>query len=339
MAACVLPAVTAAGQAPASGPILNDEERLVAAEAAYERGSRAFRAENYAEAARWYERADELVPAANALIQSIRSYQLDGKPLQAATLAYYLLARHGQNMMKHTAFIHQVAPKAFVATVSCAACRVEFLSREVRYRTFYLEPEMQHRFRVHFETGEQSLNVSGQAGERQTYFVEPPKNQTQAGSLVPPGMRAAHSSAGQPTNSGQADSIKASRDRNNVRRLPPAVFYTTLAAAAAVGGVTIWSWLDTRSKRNAFDSAPTLDGLEAGNQAERRTTILIAATGGAVGLAAIFAAFTDWKGLHRSSKDDETKRKGSDKKHKRKRPRASAGRIAGGGLLTVAGVF
>lgn len=76
----------------------------------------------------------------------------------------------------------------------------------------------------------------------------------------------------------------------------PVIVYVGAGVTAVLAGVTIWSAVDTRSKRNEFDTAPTTQLYDDGVAAQKRTNILIGVTAGvgvATALVGVFAV--KWK--------------------------------------------
>ena len=69
-------------------------------------------------------------------------------------------------------------------------------------------------------------------------------------------------------------------------------------ATLVLAGVTVWSGLDTVAQKNTFEQDPTRqDVLSAGQAAQLRTNLLLAATGGVGLLTAAAAVFlVDWHG-------------------------------------------
>jgi hypothetical protein len=88
--------------------------------------------------------------------------------------------------------------------------------------------------------------------------------------------------------------------------LPPWVFWTGAAVTVALGGVSVWSGLNTQAKDDAYRayagmSGATYDegrrGYESAHDAQTRTNILLGATAGAAAItAAIGLFFTGWNG-------------------------------------------
>jgi hypothetical protein len=69
------------------------------------------------------------------------------------------------------------------------------------------------------------------------------------------------------------------------------------AVTLALGGLTVWSGIDTLQQKDVFDRTPSQNNLDVGRQRETRTNVLLAATAG-VGLAtaAVAILLVDWKG-------------------------------------------
>ena len=71
----------------------------------------------------------------------------------------------------------------------------------------------------------------------------------------------------------------------------PGLFYVGAGLTAVLGGVTVWSGLDTRSKRNEFDANPSAQLYDEGVDAQKRTNILLGVTAAcavATGVVGIF---------------------------------------------------
>jgi hypothetical protein len=77
------------------------------------------------------------------------------------------------------------------------------------------------------------------------------------------------------------------------------------ALSLGAGGVTVWSGLDSKSKRDDFtthfnDKTATQDQLDKGKATEVRTNILLGVTAGLVVLTGVAALFVDWGGNSKS---------------------------------------
>jgi hypothetical protein len=66
-------------------------------------------------------------------------------------------------------------------------------------------------------------------------------------------------------------------------------------ATLAVGGVAVWSGLDTNRARDTFDADPSQTNLDSGRDKQTRTNVLIGATAGLAVLTVATAIFlVDW---------------------------------------------
>jgi hypothetical protein len=88
--------------------------------------------------------------------------------------------------------------------------------------------------------------------------------------------------------------------------LPPWVFWTGAAVTVALGGVSVWSGLNTQAKDDAYRAYVAMPGAtrdegrrgyDAADDAQTRTNVLLGVTAGAAAItAAIGLLFTDWDG-------------------------------------------
>jgi hypothetical protein len=99
---------------------------------------------------------------------------------------------------------------------------------------------------------------------------------------------------------------EAASDRGATPALSPLVFFAAAGVTAALGGVTVWSALNTKAKNDAYEEysarpsatpAESLHGLEDAEDAQQRTNILLAGTGVAAAATLVIGVlFTDWSG-------------------------------------------
>ena len=67
-----------------------------------------------------------------------------------------------------------------------------------------------------------------------------------------------------------------------------------------LGGLTVWSGLDTQSAREDYDAAPSPEGLDEGRAKQRRTNFLLGATAVVgIGTGAIALWLSDWNARER----------------------------------------
>ncbi|MCA9530050.1 MAG: hypothetical protein KC543_07935 [Myxococcales bacterium] len=295
---------------PRSEPTARD--RQGAAEA-YDRGTAAYLRGDYAAAARWFETANRLAPAAAALVQAIKSYQRGGNDLRAASLALQLKAefpddQEGQELADDV--LASAQPQYARIVTSCdARCAIQVDGGLVGFHDFFVVPGVAHEVVANFKTGAVSQTANVPAGQTQRLdFAAPPP---------PPEALAAgaHGSAWQ-----------------RRPKMHPAVFYSLAALTAGSLGATIWSGVDTKSGVSDYEDAAARGDaelarrlLDSGQDKERRTNILI-------GVTSALAAGTVASGLFTRFKSRESDPEAGG---------VSAG-IAparGGGMVSIAGRF
>ena len=99
-----------------------DAQQRQAAAAAFDRGTTAYLQQDYATAARWFETANDLAPAAGALLQAIRAHERAANELRAASLALRLIEQFGEDARAATAaqeVLEELAPKFLRIEVDC----------------------------------------------------------------------------------------------------------------------------------------------------------------------------------------------------------------------------
>jgi hypothetical protein len=280
--------------ADAAEPSVDD---VKAAEADFDAGRESYKAADYVEAAEHFESADGHAPNEKVLELAISARDKAGNQDRAATLAQLGLETYpnSERLKKIAApLVDKAHAELLQVTVECdEACTLLDGTRIVhgppaQRRIVFLTPG-EHTIRAGWSSERTlSQNVTGNAGEAASLtFTAPPvpKNDVSASLSTTPGAdTGVHSS---------------------LRVLPPLYFYIGVGATAVLGGVTIWSGIDTINNpgkdkvRNAcLNNLPTCDSLfNQGTNAELRTNILIAATsvvGVATAVVGIF--FTDFSG-------------------------------------------
>lgn len=280
--------------ADAAEPSVDD---VKAAEADFDAGRESYKAGDYAEAAEHFESADGHAPNEKVLELAISARDKAGNQDRAATLAQLGLETYpnSERLKKIAApLVDKGHAELLQVTVECdEACTLLDGTRIVhgpaaQRRIVFLTPG-DHTIRAGWSSERTlSQNVTGNAGEAASLtFAAPPvpKNDVGASLSTTPGAdTGVHSS---------------------LRVIPPLYFYIGVGATAVLGGVTIWSGIDTLNNpgkdkvRNAcLNNLPTCDSLfNQGTNAELRTNILIAATsvvGVATAVVGIF--FTDFSG-------------------------------------------
>ena len=295
LAASTLSLLPAAGQASAQQAGGASAEQRRAAGEAYRRGSAAYLAENWAQAARWFETAHGLAPAAPALVQAIRAHRRAGSQIRAATLAVRLEALYpdDQEAARTAREVLAEAGQSYVRVdVVCAGCTVSLDETLLEHPSFYVDADTEHRVSGHFDTGDQTETVRAGAGERVELRLEAPARE------------AGITDGGGETTGGGGDTGPAPPGPAPAREgISSTIFWIAASLTVAVSGVTLWSGLDTLAGVDDYEAAAASgdlrdarDRLESGQDQELRTNLLIGATVAFAAATVVFALLTDWEG-------------------------------------------
>jgi hypothetical protein len=278
----------------AAEPTVDD---VKAAEADFDAGRESYKAGDYVEAAEHFESADGHAPNEKVLELAISARDKAGHQDRAATLAQLGLETYpnSERLKKIAApLVDKAHAELLQVTVECdEACTLLDGTRIVhgvpaQRRIVFLTPG-EHTIRAGW-SDERTLsqNVTGNAGEAASLtFTAPPVPKSDVGASLS-------------TTPGTDTGVKSS-----LRVVPPLYFYLGVGATAVLGGVTIWSGIDTlnnpgkdKVRAACLNNQPNCDSLfNQGTNAELRTNILIAATsvvGVATAVVGIF--FTDFNG-------------------------------------------
>lgn len=240
-----------------------------AAKEAYDQGSKAFDEGDFATAARQYARADALAPHPIALRWAIVASVRAGDPVLAMTLVDRADDRSADASLDKAVNEAREAFAARVAslTVRCpprTTCEARVDGSEVRpgERVYYLPGK--HRVEV---------TTKGVLTDRWVDLAGGQSSEVIGDAPPPPAPRARPA------------------PRKPVEPEPeggsPAWFGVTLGVTAVLGGVAIWSGVDTLQRHEDYLAAPTPEGYDDGRDAQLRTNILIGATA-AAGVATVF---------------------------------------------------
>jgi hypothetical protein len=261
-----------------------------AAGRAYNRGSAAYLAEDWPEAARWFEMAHRLAPAAPALVQAVRAHRLAGNELRAATLSLRLLTSYpNAEPARATAreVLEAYASQFFRVDVVCEECTLELDGAVLEHTSFFVTPDEPHTIRASFPTGEVEEQISGGAGEqRELPFDAPPP--TVAGDLT--------AEADPVTSPPPTTTRHEGDDGQESSGLSPVFFIASAALTVGAGAVLVWSGLDALAGVDEYEMNPTAEALAAGQSKELRTNVMIGVTAGLAATTLVFAIFTDWSG-------------------------------------------
>jgi hypothetical protein len=251
------------------------QDQRSAAEA-YDRGTAAYLARDYARAAQWFETANRLAPAAAALVQAARSNERAGNALRAANLALRLQALYADDRTATrtaTEILGTSTSQFFRIEVSCDGCTVQLDGTLLEHTAVFVEPDSEHNVIASFETGDRTQTVRGGSGQVQRLaFTAPPPSE-------------AHNDHTDPTTGATGGGIGV---------IP--WWVTLIGGVATVGlaSIFIWSGIDTLSGVPAYEMSRTPEALADGQSREARTNWLMGFMIG-TGVATIaLAIFTDW---------------------------------------------
>ena len=275
---------------------LAGDDRTAAANA-FGRAQKAALAGEYAEAAELFELADSLAPAPEALRSAVAARRQAGQWATAAARAEQLKARYPEDA-ESKKLADEVLARARKSlgwvVVSClsAPCQVEVDSEPVgalaeSRHVVYLKPGSHAVVAVFGRRRSPAQSLQTTAGAEQNLdFVPPPVATKKA----------------KPTVAAKEGSADVTADAAaTTDGLSPWVFGTAVGVTVVLAGVTTWSGLDTLSERDSYDQNRTQDGYEHGQTLERRTNVLLAATGVSAAATVVLGFLTDFSGGAQSS--------------------------------------
>lgn len=287
---------------------------------AFDKGREAYKAEDYVEAAEQFERADNNAPSAAALELAVRSRDRAGELDRAATLLALGLKRYPdqESLVKISSDLSKRASATlFQLTANCdMPCELTVGGKLVHgapdtQRVLYLQPGKFTLRAGWSDDRNDSKRVEAEAGGHgEVYFVAPPSPAAKSMSKEPDEPVTAPPAASQPD-----------RDEGTKKSggWSPMVFYVGAGLTAVLGGVTIWSGVDTLKNpgKSAVDRAcdktrPDFSQdnctslYNEGHSHQTRTNALIGVTAG-VGVATALVGIlaTDWGGNKPSATEAE----------------------------------
>jgi hypothetical protein len=263
---------------------------------AFDRGREAYKTEDYVEAAEQFESADANAPSAAALELAIRARDKAGQLDRAATLAALALARHPDdpNIQKIApSIVERAKAELFQLDLKCDG-------RRATDRTVFLISGT-YTVRAGW-SGDRSLSKSVEAtkGQAGTLDFRAPEVV-----VAPPPVAAPVVAPPKPVEE---------EDQATSGKLPPTVFWVGAGLTAALGGVTLWSGIDTQNNpgpdrvREACNagSSECQSLYDEGLGKQHRTNALLGVTAGlGVATAVVGVFFTDWGGSKKSAPSAE----------------------------------
>jgi hypothetical protein len=299
----VLAGATISGIAAAAGP--PDAERLKAAAEEFDAGRRAYKVKDFENAAVHFENADRDAPSPQALQSAMRARKESGQIARAATLGAWGGARYPDDkpFNDYARQIFTEADKTLhrVAIVCQPDCTVVVDNKVMPFPesasvTVYLDPGLHAIVAGWPNNRHRNADVNAVPGGTSKLVF----NAASADKPTDPspGSHDPGTGNGEPQVDRPAEGDKKGG-------LSPAVFFITAGVTAVLGGVTIWSGIDTVNnpgtqaiKDCQMKPGCNSDALyEEGRANQSRTNILLGVTGVAAvttGVIALF--FTNWGG-------------------------------------------
>ncbi len=301
-------------------------DRLKSAAEEYDRGRRAFLADDFDGAAVHFENAYRDAPRAETLRLAIRARRKGKQPARAAILAAVAQQRYPDDaataqLAKET--LAEATPQVNEYVIDCNAdCAIAADGRVVsqfdaqKHRIF-LDPGA-HELGVSFKQGGVSKHVDAKRGGKDTLsFEAPPAPVTPPVATTPP------------VTTTPAAPVAADQPPPSTKPFGPAVFFIGLGVTAAVGAGTILSGIDTKNspgvdavRRDCAGQGTSCPEYQDGKSKETRTNVLLGVTIGAAAITGVIGLFfTQWTSSPSSS------------------IKVGAGPTPGGGTIGASGTF
>jgi hypothetical protein len=289
-----------------------------AAAEAFDRGREAYKAGEFVEAAEQFEKADDSAPSSAAIELAIRARDKAGEIDRAATLLALGLKRHPSdaNLLKLSSDLdRRVRGELFQLTATCdTPCDLTVGGKIVHgppdtQRTLFVVP------------GALTVRAGWSDNRSEAKQVQAEKGGTGELSFVTPTTPAGEGMAKEPTEATVAAVADptATKDEGTPKKSsgwPPAIFFVGAGITAVVGGITVWSGIDTvnnpgadKVKDECGTQGESCALYQEGLGKQRRTNILIGVTAG-LGVATILVGVfaTDWSGGKSAAPAETAKR-------------------------------
>jgi hypothetical protein len=284
----VLPSAAHADEPPSA-------DRLKSAADEYDRGRRAFLADDFDGAAVHFENAYRDAPRAETLRLAIRARRKGKQLARAAILAAVAQQRYPDDaptaqLAKET--LAETAPQLNEYLIDCNAdCAIAADGRVVsqsdaqKHRIF-LEPGS-HDLGVSFKQGGVSKHVDAKRGGKDTLSFEAPPAPVVAPVVVAPPVAAP---------------VVPEPPAPGTKPFGPAVFFVAAGVAVALGAGTVLSGIDTKNnpgvdavRRDCAGKDTSCPAYQDGKSKETRTNVLLGVTIGAAAVSGVIGLFfTQW---------------------------------------------
>ncbi len=273
----------------------------------FDAGVTAYKQRDFEGAGSRFEAADAAAPSAKALRQAIRARMEAGQGSRAATLAAQAIERYADDdvtvkLARDT--IAKVEPLVHKVTITCASpCVLALGTRSVPGEAntrwvIYVDPgktAIGASFSGAGSSGRQELNA--EAGKSSDFRLEPEAKAAAAPTIVK-APDTSPAAAAPPPETPSSDVVQ-----KKASGIHPAAFITGAIVTAGLGGVTIWSGIDTKNnpgvdavKAQCAGQGESCPAYQDGRKRQTRTNILIGASAGAGAITVVLAILTNWRG-------------------------------------------
>ncbi len=267
-------------------------ERLKSAAEEYDRGRRAFLADDFDGAGVHFENAYRDAPRAETLRLAIRARRKGKQLARAATLAAVAAERYPNDaptaqLAKET--LDEAGPELREYLVDCASeCAISADGRVVS-----ASDALKHRFFL--DPGAHELGVSFRQGGSMTRHVDAKKGGKELLAFAAPPLVKTVVPAPPP-----APAVPGAEP--STKPLGPVVFFIAAGVTLALGAATLVSGVDAKNnpgvdavRRACAGKDTSCPEYQDGKSAERRTNILLGATIGAAAITGVVGIFfTQW---------------------------------------------
>lgn len=276
-------------------PAASDKDAKKKAAVRFKEGEALFQKHAYADAAKAFEEAYAIAPHPAVMLNAINAWTIAGQPARAATLASALVADSATDEKSREEARSKMAElQGKVGRLNIRGAQAKKLTIDGKASSMgeiFVDPG-DHLLEAETDGRKVQRKVSVVAGSSEQILLEAPPP-------APTTTTATPTTTSAPT----SNSVELEPKKG----LPPTVVYVGAGLTAVLGGVLVWSGLDTLKARDDFDTkvkagTATQSDKDSGESKQTRTNVLIGVTA-AAGLATVGIALfaTNWGGDKKSS--------------------------------------
>ncbi len=258
-----------------------------AAARAYQAGQQAQLRGDTEEAARLFELAYRSAPAPAALRSAIRMHEASGAHARAATLALRAVTEYPAD--RETRELAQEVIDRHAPTLGRLRVRCD-RPCALAVDGHFVGLEASTRFEIYVSAGEHTVEAAWEGYPNATQRLEAGAGEILPLSFTRPAAAALpDETPDEPAPIDDHDpALTGTADEGGDAMRP--LFFASLGVAGALAAVSVWSITDTLDARDAYEAAPTREGLNSGEKKERRMWGFVGGTVAAGVAAAAFGA-------------------------------------------------